>query len=372
MVRKLLYLNGVAILGVILFHSAGTGFLAMFAWSHQYLPSTIPATSQVGSFSYYLLRFFEQIAVFAVPAFLFVSGYFVSVQAGRSGNIRWPAIFGRIRSLLIPYLIWSIVVIALHTLEDILKGAPLQLNRLPQMLLTGSTNEVLYFVPLLIQFYLLAPLFVWAARRNWKALLVIVTILQLLVQASQYPYFLGIETSWAQILNELIPKWFFLARIFWFPLGIITGFHADAVGRWLDQKKGWLLGLAIFLIPICILEWELMYRISGYDFLPHRETFLDSIYTLALIFGLLGLQIKKMPYFSQTSYLGAKSYGIYLTHAIFIEYFARIIYSVAPGLLGYQLILQPLLILIGLGGPLLLMLVVDKLPVRRAYGYLYG
>jgi hypothetical protein len=50
MVRKLLYLNGLAIIGVILFHTAGTGFTAMFAWGHRHLPDSVPVMSQVGSF----------------------------------------------------------------------------------------------------------------------------------------------------------------------------------------------------------------------------------------------------------------------------------------------------------------------------------
>ncbi|MFN2197690.1 MAG: acyltransferase family protein [Anaerolineales bacterium] len=371
MVRKLLYLNGLAILGVVLFHSAGTGFIAMFSWSHRYLAEGVSAASQIGSLSYYVLRLFEQIAVFSLPAFIFVSGYFVSIQAGRTGNIQWTSIRARIKSLLIPYLFWTLVIIFLGLLESKRYGA----GQLIEMLLTGSANPVLYFVPLIIQFYLLAPLFVSAARKNWKVLLVISLLLQILVITSQYPRFLGADPSWSLPLMNLVPKWLFLARIMWFPLGIIIGFHSEAVGKFLTRYWLWLLAGAALLIPLGMIEWEIFFRMSGEAWLPHRETYIDTIYTLLMIFGVLGVQMKRLPFQAPTSTVGAKSYGIYLTHAIFIEYTARIIYVMAPALLAYQIILQPIFILVGLGGPLLMMSIWDKIPisrVRSSYAYIFG
>lgn len=368
MARKLLYLNGLAILGVILFHTVGTGFIAMFAWSHRYLPPDLPANAQFGSLSYYALRLIEQVVVFSLPAFLFVSGYFVSVQAGRHMNMRWSAIWSRIRALLIPYLIWSLVVIFLHLLEGRRYG-PVELVVL---LLTGSTSPVLYFVPLLIQFYILAPLFVRAARANWKILLLITGLLQLLVLTSQYPQFLGMDAAISETFIRLVPKWLFLARIFWFPLGIVAGFQAEQLSQILPRLKGWLLGGALALIPLAMIEWELLFRLSGQEWLATRETYLDTLYTVLVIFGLLGLKNQVLPAFGTTSSLGAKSYGIYLTHALFIEYTARLIYLLAPALLGYQILLQPILLIVGLGGPLLMMAIVDKIPIRRSYVYLFG
>lgn len=368
MARKLLYLNGLAILGVILYHTVGTGFVAMFAWSHRFLPLGIPADAQFGSASYYALRLIEQIVVFSLPAFLFVSGYFVSVQAGRSMNMRWSAIWSRIRGLVIPYLIWSLVVIFLGLLEGKRYG-PVELV---VMLLTGSTSPVLYFVPLLIQFYILAPLFVTAARRNWKALLLVVSALQLLVLTSQYPQFLGMDASITETFIQLVPKWLFIARILWFPLGIIAGFHAERLGEILPRLKGWLLGGALLLIPVGLIEWEFLFQLSGEQWLASRETYLDTLYTLLVIFAILSFTIKSLPLFNKTSMLGTKSYGIYLTHAIFIEYTARVLYVLAPALLGYQILLQPILFLVGLGGPLLMMAIMDKMPVRRSYAYLFG
>jgi probable poly-beta-1,6-N-acetyl-D-glucosamine export protein len=368
MVRKLLYLNGLAIIGVILFHTAGTGFTAMFAWSHRHLPDSVPVMSQIGSLSYYGLRFFEQLAVFSIPAFLFVSGFFVAVTTGRRETIDGKSVLARSRSLVIPYLIWTTITLALLMLE----GRRYGIADFIRIYLTGSANPVLYFVPLLVQFYLLSPIMVRMARRNWKAFLLLAGLLQIAVQALSYPLFLGLDVSNAAQLPAFVPKWLFLSRIFWFPLGIVAGFHTEGLKAWLDRNRTWLFASILIMLPLGMLEWELYYRLSGLQWLEHRETYLDSLFSLAAVFSVLALDTKRLPRLSTISTLGANSFGIYLVHALVIEYTARILYHIAPAILGYQIILQPLLIIVGLGIPILMMSIADRHPIRRGYAYLFG
>ena len=83
MAKRLLLPNGLSIASVILFHAAGWGLTAMFAWPHRYLPVTSPNYDQAGSASYYALRLVEQLIIFAISAFIFVSGFFIAFTAGR-------------------------------------------------------------------------------------------------------------------------------------------------------------------------------------------------------------------------------------------------------------------------------------------------
>jgi hypothetical protein len=55
-----------------------------------------------------------------------------------------------------------------------------------------------------------------------------------------------------------------------------------------------------------------------------------------------------------------------------MEVVARGLYHLAPFVLGYQFIFQPLLLLFGLGVPLMLMLLVERSPLRGYYRYLFG
>jgi len=370
MVRRLLYLNGLAIVNVVLFHATGMGFVAMLAWGERYLPPGVSPMTQIGSLPYLGLRILEQLVVFSIPAFLIVSGYFVAVATGRNqSSVSWKVVTTRVMYLLIPYLLWSLVAIGLKLFVE---GEQLPLPTLVRMFLTGSTNEVFYFVPLLVQFYLLSPIFVPLARKHWKALLIVTALLQLMVHILQFPMLLGQPNEFSQQIFKLLPKWFFLARIFWFPLGIVIGFHLPEFKKFLIPLRWWLVGAGVLLIPLGVVEWEVYFRLSGLQWLAHSETILDSVYAIAVVFGILAFEKSNLPLSNFISSLGGKSYGIYLTHAIVIEYAAKVIYRLIPGMLGYQILLQPVFILCGLGVPLLLMAIVDKSPARKYYTYIFG
>ena len=370
MIRRMLYLNGVAITAVVLFHAAGMGFVAMFSWSHRYLPPGVPATSQIGSPSYYALRLLEQLIVFCIPAFLFVSGYFIAVATGKNRpTVSWEFIRARLKALLIPYLIWTFVILVSQV---VLEDKSLSVRRLFLDIFTGSTNEVMYFVPLLVQFYLLSPLLVRLVRKNWKAVFVVVFVLQIGVQLLAYPTFLGLESPLADVLTRSVPKWFFLSRILWFPLGIIFGFHLEQFKPFLQRWRWPLLAVALLAIPVGMIEWELYFRLSGQEWLAHRETLVDTLYGMAVILSFLAFAQVRLPLPKQVERLGKDSYGIYLTHALFIQYTAKVIYHLTPQLLGYQILLQPIFILVGFAGPLLLMAVFERTPLRRYYKYVFG
>lgn len=371
MVRKLLLLNGISIIGVILFHSAGWGFVAMFSWAHRYLPVTSPNYDQLGSLSYYGLRSVEQLVVFVIPAFLFVSGFFVAFATGRNkSTIGWGTVRARIVKILIPYLIWSLVLIGvLYFLEGIAYSP----GGYFEMLLLGKTNPAYYYVPLLIQFYLLSPIIVYLAKRNWLPLIIITGIIQLIVQLMNYPAILGLENPALQTFASLIPKWFFLSRLFWFTLGVVASLHVKELKTWLARYKWHFLITAIVLIPVGILEWELYMRLSGQLWADHRETLLDTIYTLVIIFAFLAFdEVSSIPLSKQINTLGGMSFGIYLVHSPIMEYTARAVYHLAPWILGYQGLLALIMIVLGLGIPVLMMYIVNKSPARRYYQYIFG
>jgi len=366
MIRRFLYLNGIATLCVVLFHATGMGFVSMIDWAQRY--GSYPG-EQIGTAAYYGLRFVEQFVVFAIPAFLIVSGYFIGFATGKSQKtVSWKIVFSRIGYLVVPYLVWSAVILTLRYLE----GRTYSPGHLLLMILIGNTNEVMYYVPLLVQLYLISPILIRWAKTNWQQMLLITGIIQLIVTAIGYPTFLGIQTPTTQFIETLIPKWIFLARIFWFSLGIVLGYHPTEFKQTFYPMRWWLLGTALVLIPLGVIEWEQYFRLSGLEWLSSRETLLDLLYCIGLVLGVLAFEKARFPLFDKVSWLGTKSFGIYLTHGIVIEYIARAIYRFQPNLLTNQFVLQPVLVLFGLGVPLLMITVVDKSPFRRYYTYLFG
>ncbi len=368
MTRKLLYLNGIAILTVILFHAAGWGFTAMFSWAHRYLPVVSPDFSQAGSPTYYGLHLVEQLVVFSIPAFLFVSGFFVAFSAGKRTTLPWKTVLTRIKLLLIPYLLWS----ALILIVSIVQGRPFNLPDVAQSILIGSTYPSYYFVPLLIQYYLLAPLIVPLARRYPIPLLIFTGLLQLTIHALIYPTILGVASPLTDFFSQSFPKWFFPVRLFWFCSGVIVGFHLGQIKETILRLRPVWIGLTVAFFAIGFFEWELLTAASGQPWIEMRETVVDALYAAAFILMVLSLPETALPFSKTFNDWGGKSFGIYLVHSPVMEYTARAIYHFLPALLGVQALFAVVIAGIGLGLPLALMALVKRSPAQRWYAYLFG
>ena len=334
------------------------------------MPVSEPVFDQVGSLSYFALRFIEQLIVFAIPAFLFVSGYFIAFATGRRDNLPWNQVFARIRNMLSPYTLWTLLIWA----GLLAQGHVFSIGEYVVQYLTGNTTPAYYYIPLIIQFFLLSPLIVPLAKKHWVPLLIITGLIQLILQACQMAFLIYGPAALPQpvLWIALIPKRVFLARLFWFVFGVVIGFQLPQFKRFLARFKWLFLVLTVLLIPSGMIEWEVIFRLSGQQWLSHRETILDSVYALALIFTFFAFTNVSMPLNKQVSDLGSKSFGIYLVHVPVMEYTARAIYVLLPWVLAYQILFLPTIAVLGLGIPLLMMAVVNRSPMRRYYTYIFG
>ncbi len=369
MAKRLLILNGLATFGVVLNHAASWGFIAMFWWTDRYRAVSVPNFDQIGSASYYAMRFIEQLIAFSVPAFLFVSGFFVAFVIGKENLLSGFKIAGkRIGTLIVPYLIWSGVMFGF----SYILGAKYSIFRYIKMLLVGGAADPYYYIPLIIQLFALAPLFVLIARNHWKALLACGIVTQFIVQGIRYPMILGMDSPLLVWLIKLTPGWFFPTKVMWFILGIVVSLHLVAFKEWIFKLRyGLLIGLVVFLLATMI-EWEVLLRASNSDWIPYFDTVLDSVYAFFFITTFINFNQVELPKSQWLADLGGKSYGVYLVHTIVLIVSARLIFHVAPFILAYQIIFQPILIALGLGSPLILMMLVKKSPARMFYRTLFG
>lgn len=371
MIRRLLLLNGLAVLGVVINHTTGWSFTAMFWWPHRYLPVDSPNFEQMGSLAYYALLLLQQLIMFSVPAFLFVSGFFMAFATKRQAStVSWKVVGNRIWLLLIPYLLWSLLLF----MGDFAQG---QVHTLPgylALLITGRTSPAYYFVPLLIQLYLLSPLLVPLAKRRPLLLLLVAGAVQLGVRTLVYLDTLGMGLGAAEALMRLTPSWLFPSHLLWFVVGIVVGFHLNAFKIVLARSKWAFLAIALILLPLGVVEWQWVLQRSSEPWLPMRETLLDSLYAAAFILAFLGFSDLSLPFSDGLGVLGGKSYGVYLVHSPVLEYGARAIYALTPWMLAYQFLFVPVLVVLGVGLPLLFMAAVEwrRSPVRVSYRYIFG
>lgn len=369
MTRRVFLLNGLAILAVVCNHAVGWGYIAMFWWAHRYRPVSSPNFDQLGTLPYYALLVVKQLTVFSVPAFLFVSGFFVAYTArGSQPALNWKTVKVRTTNLLVPYITWSVVIF----MGDFLQGITYTPVGYLERLAFGGATEAYFYIPLICQFYLLSPLVVPIAKTRRGLLLFVSALVQLGMMSLWYLNLFGANIPGLDQMTRTVPGWSFVNWAFFFAFGIVSSLHLQQLKQWLARAKWGLLVAVIVLGSLAILEPEVIYHSTGEDWRGGPLTFSTSLYAVTFILCFLSFDKLFIP-FSKTIYqLGSKTYGIYLLHPKILEFVARVIYHVAPWMLGHQVLFQPLLIVFGLGGPLLFMTAVARSPARRAYRLLFS
>jgi surface polysaccharide O-acyltransferase-like enzyme len=306
--------------------------------------------------------------VAGVPAFLFVSGYFIAFASGRGTKpVSWQMVFNRVRDLLIPYLIWCTAYLAL----DFAEGKPFSPLEALRLVATGQLAPPFYYVVLLVQLYLLSPLLVPLMRRFWKLALVGAALIQ--IPGVVINHLLQIDANTPMpALARLLFEWDVPTFIFWFLLGITVGINLTAFKAFLERNRAWLLPAAIIAAGLGMWEWEWLRQVSGREWLSPQEMFFSRLFALFAILGYFSLPDleKRLPAWLAT--VGAKSFGIYLIHSLVLEIIARVTYHVAPALFGYPIFFLVLLTAAGLLLPFGMILILERSTAKRYVKLLTG
>lgn len=365
MTRRLLLLNGLAILAVVCNHAAGWGLTALRYWLGNPATPVLAAGHWADGVRYYGLTAVKCLTTFAIPAFLFVSGFFVAYMArGSRSAVSWKAVWGRLKFLLVPYLLWSIVIFIGDALEGHVYGPIDYLSRL----LTGSAHPVYFYIPVICQFYLLSPLIVSQAQTSPRKVLIVAAVLQAVALSLHYlllarPQLAGLE----KVVELLSPTY----GIF-FCLGVVAGLYLTPFKMWLSKVKVQLLAAVLVLGALVLIESEVVFRLTGVRQGGSPATLSNSLYTLAFVLCFAAFDEVRLPFSAALNRLGAASFGIYLLHPKVLELIARAVHKLIPWALTYQVLFQPLLVGIAIGASLLFMYLVSRSALRKSYRYLFG
>ena len=311
------YIRGISMMGVIGIHVGS-----------QYLSN--PAANP------HLIALFEIFTRFSVPIFFFISafGLFYNLDIHAPFDARHFYV-RRIKTVLIPYLVWSVFYI-LH--DSLLYG-----TGLPSpfyfcgLLFFGSAKYQLYFLVILLWFYLLMPLWIALVRRLTLRGLGVLLVLQVLfdywssfsVPFNLYVYGLPDDSLLKPLLMYRLNYWV-LHYLFIFLLGGWLAVHIDAFHRFMQECR----------TAITVLFYLSMASLLGYYYalLAQGQTPLDGINTAhqlcpAGIFYTLMASLFFFTIFTYQRYpsvlnpalhlLGKHSYFAYLVHPLFITYLAR-------------------------------------------------
>jgi len=111
---------------------------------------------------------------FAVPAFVMLTGVLVWTRPRGGGHDGWVGFFvRRLKTIVVPYLFWSAVFIVAGTV--LVDRDPGSIRQVIRGLVLGTTWYHLYFVPVIVGVYALAPV-ASAAYRRWSALPFVISL----------------------------------------------------------------------------------------------------------------------------------------------------------------------------------------------------
>jgi len=372
MIKRLLLLSGLAIVAVVVAHAAQWVWVAMFWWTDRYLPVSVPNYDLMGTPSYYGVVILQKLAVFAVPAFLFATGFFASYASRGTHGKTWKLVGARLKVLLIPYLIWSLVIFVGDYLQGIVYTFPQYLSRL----LLGKAVETYWYVFVLIQLYLLFPFIVPIAIRRPKLLLVATGTLLLAVIGffywKLYVELSGANAATADVAIRLIPGRSPVRWIFFLTLGIVSGCHLQSLKAFLSQTKWILLATAVISFPLAVIETEWIFQQTGMDWRAGAFTLPGGLYAVSMILAFMAFEHTRVPFPKLGYELGGATFGIYLLHRPVLEFSARATQKFLPQVLAYPVVFQMLLMVLAVGVPFAFMRLVARSPAKRWYRYLFG
>lgn len=266
----------------------------------------------------------ESLCRIAVPFFFIAAGFFLG------GHVRerrwWPReAMKRVRSLLVPYLVWNLLfflfLLALRFAKAQVDGMPPQDGGLKPLWVFGIGAQTLYFYPLwfvraLLLFVLFAWALAWPIKRSRRCGLCLLAGLFVFYWCSRAAVSKGVGGSVAM---------FFGAG----GGGVSFGLFCFALGLFLRLyplpsrlSRGQTAALALTAFAACALRAGLLYGGVAVT-LCSRLSFLSIFVTLAGVWALL--PAKPWP-----RWLTGAAFPLYLLHLFFIETAAFLVARFAP------------------------------------------
>ncbi|BCB05861.1 acyltransferase [Bacillus sp. KH172YL63] len=258
--------------------------------------------------TFYFSMFINQISRFSVPAFLFVSGIlaFWTFEKYTFKKI----ILKRIREWMIPYVTWTVL--------GLLMVSEFSLKKIGIALFTGTGPFFqLYYIPLLIQFYLLTPFLIKIARKKLYVIsIIILNILGLIVFEYYLKQPIGITKTFNRI-SLVLQSGYFLWIVYYLT-GIVVG------GSYVNFKSiiskyslkmvilGYCFSLIILFIDCYFGWWNLPNRTALLGFF-RPEIAIYTFFSLLLLF-----KISSFFQFEVLRKIYMQSFGIYLAHLAII------------------------------------------------------
>lgn len=242
----------------------------------------------------------NQLSRFCVPAFIIISGMGLTINYKKDCSY-FKFIVKRFVKIIPQYVVWCLLYIFIITKDF---NIHTDLNDIA----FGNVFYHFYFVPLIIEFYIIFPLiYKFIGKRWWLLLSFLVTLFFII-----YAYYFKVVTP---------DQWFWnkknlLYWIFYFSLGGYIGKNLDNIFRKL--KKNRLILCFVFLLSTFILLYSFIMGNQYGKSIDYITTFQRPaviFYSTFFVIFIFSLEWKKGLFMQVIRYISNTSYDIYLSQA---------------------------------------------------------
>ncbi|MDR2903111.1 MAG: acyltransferase [Clostridiales bacterium] len=255
----------------------------------------------------------------AVPAFLFLAGYKFAHSAGALRFDYKKYIGRRVRRVLLPYL----VAASVFYFYFISRGfETFGWARWGQGLLLGTVASPFYFVILIFQFYLLAPLWLLVLRKV-KGAPAILIALAVTVFAKFFLPERIVRVAPGSALTALITynDRIFISYLVYWAFGCYFGQRADAVKALTARRKALIFSVGLPLAAVHV--WlSYLHRTQGFYYLVAEIVHVFFCVAMILmgyvLIRWLHEKIGALTFNKAVLWLDGLSYPVYLWHCLFI------------------------------------------------------
>lgn len=260
-----------------------------------YQPDSMPSV---------LMIFLNRMMKFTTPVFVYLAGALIHASLKKRPFSYGKFLISRGKRILIPYTLISLMYFVLLSL---LSHQSLNLVVFFKQWLTGSAQYHLYFIPIILQLYILTPVFLWMKDKVDRKYLTLglVAVSYLCVILMKFPY------SDRIFLKYMVP----------YTIGL---YYGTDIMTWMKNLKGkiiYLIGLTMVVGVYYTMTHTAIFNIQDYYTL---EKFRDTgwfFYCILSCFVLtyLAMYLSRVKGLTRLAAGFSKiSYYVYLLHPLFI------------------------------------------------------
>lgn len=260
--------------------------------------------------SYMAVMTFWRLSSFVVQGFIFLSGF--KMFFNRKDKFE-PLKFyiGKVKNIILPYIIWVVIFYFYFKIRGFLPEQN-DFFAIVRHIFMGDLAGHFYFVPVIVQFYILAPVWNILEKKVKPAISVAVSLVVML-------------TLTALLKNFRYTDRIFTTYLFYFVAGIYAGANYDKFVALIKKHFGVVAGFfVIAAISNSILTYVSFAGIKHIAFLEY----VHIAYCILAIFFCFGVALKlnRIAENKLVKNIDRASYYIYLAHPLFIYVIDHIMY----------------------------------------------